>query len=150
LADTAEPGAVLVFPNFAQGLITLDNGAVEPNTQIEIAAVCPAPAPRGFPGATNSPQTCAQENAVYEVEVHWVCPGITIGQNMSCPESDFQVFVSTYGKVVFNPNGTPSGITANGRITVLAASERPPLCHGFPFIGTCGASNGNAGGMRCR
>ena len=122
LADTAEPGAVLVFPNFAQGLITLDNGAVEPNTQIEIAAVCPAPAPPGFPGATNSPQTCPQENAVYEVEVHWVCPGITIGQNMSvCPESDFQVFVSTYGKVVFNPNGTPSGITANGRITGFPA-----------------------------
>src|SRR5208282_4775912 len=45
LADTAEPGSVLVFPKFAQGLIALDNGAIEPNTQIEIAAVCPVPAP---------------------------------------------------------------------------------------------------------
>ena len=119
LADTAEPGAFLVFPKFAIGTALLDNGAVEPNTQIEIAAVCPAPlpAPVTFPTATPSPQTCNPVN--YEVEVHWVCPGVTIGQQASvCPENSFEVFVSTYGKVVFNPNGlTPPAITANGRLT---------------------------------
>src|SRR5208282_2870916 len=119
LADTAEPGAFLVFPKFAIGTATVDNGAIEPNTQIEIAAVCPAPlpAPVSFPAATPSPQTCTPVN--YEVEVHWVCPGVTIGQEASvCPENSFEDFVSTYGKVVFNPNGligTP--IPANGRIT---------------------------------
>jgi hypothetical protein len=139
LADTAEPGAVLVFPKFAQGLITLASGAVEPNTQIEIAAVCPAPAPPGFPGATNSPQTCAQQNAVYEVAVHWVCPGVTVGQNASvCPETDFVVFVSTYGKIVFNPNGlTTPAITGNGRITGYPALNgttpvpAPPCARGY-------------------
>jgi hypothetical protein len=49
LADTAEPGSVLVFPKFAQGTIALDNGVVEPNTQIEIAATCPAPPPAEVP-----------------------------------------------------------------------------------------------------
>ena len=117
LADTAEPGSVLVFPKFAQGTATLDNGGIEPNTQIEIAAVCPAPTPPTFTGATTSPQTCTPVN--YEVEVHWVCPGTTVGQETSvCLENDFQVFVSTYGKVVFNPNGLGfPAITANGRIS---------------------------------
>jgi hypothetical protein len=116
LADTAEPGSVLVFPKFGQGTVTVDNGAVEPRTQIEIGAVCPAPASPSFPGASQSPLTCTSAN--YEVEVHWVCPGITVGQETSvCEENGFQVFVSTYGKVVFNPNGAPSTITQNRRIT---------------------------------
>ncbi|HKM71771.1 MAG TPA: hypothetical protein VJX94_17225 [Stellaceae bacterium] len=121
LADTAEPGSVLVFPRFAQGTATLDNGAIEPNTQIEIAAVCPAPTPPTFTGATTSPQTCTPVN--YEVEVHWVCPGATVGQqNSVCQENSFEVFVSTYGKVVFNPNGlSGTPITANGRITGVGA-----------------------------
>jgi hypothetical protein len=116
LADTAEPGSVLVFPKFAQGTVILDNGAVEPRTQIEIGAVCPVSASPSLPGATPSPLTCTPAN--YEVAVHWVCPGVTIGQETSvCQENDFQVYVSTYGKVVFNPNGAPSAITQNGRIT---------------------------------
>src|ERR1700758_3756592 len=41
LADTAEPGAVLIFPKFAQGSLTLDSAALVPRTQIEIGAVCP-------------------------------------------------------------------------------------------------------------
>jgi len=114
LADTAEPGSVLVFPKFSQGTVTLDNGAIEPRTQIEIGAVCSAPP--SFPGPMPSPLTCTPLN--YEVSVHWVCPGKTIGQeNSVCQENDFQVFLSTYGKVVFNPNGAPSTITQNGRIT---------------------------------
>src|SRR5271165_415530 len=136
LADTAEPGSVLVFPKFAQGLITLDNGATEPNTQIEIAAVCPQTVPPGTSGVEASPQTCTP--ASYELEVHWVCPGVTLGQNISvCPETDFQVFVSTYGKVAFNPNGAPSGITANGRITGYPALNgtapvpAPPCPRGY-------------------
>src|SRR5208282_2710036 len=116
LADTAEPGSVLVFPKFGQGTVVLDNGAVEPRTQIEIGATCPAPALPSLPDAAQSPLTCPPVD--YEVAVHWVCPGVTIGQETSvCQENDFQIFVSTYGKVVFNPNGAPSAITANGRIT---------------------------------
>src|SRR5271166_2453464 len=136
LADTAEPGSVLVFPKFAQGLITLDNGATEPNPQIEIAAVCPQTVPPGTSGVEASPQTCTP--ASYELEVHWVCPGVTLGQNISvCPETDFQVFVSTYGKVAFNPNGAPSGITANGRLTGYPALNgttavpAPPCPRGY-------------------
>ena len=132
LADTAEPGSVLVFPKFAQGTATLDNGAIEPNTQIEIAAVCPAPTPPTFTGATTSPQTCIPVN--YEVDVHWVCPGTTVGQqNSVCQENDFQVFVSTYGKVVFNPNGLGfPAITANGRLTGYPALNGTTAVPGAP------------------
>src|SRR5271169_5146119 len=59
LADTAEPGSVLVFPKFAQGLISLDNGSIEPNTQLEIAAVCPVPA---ISAAGASPTECTRVN----------------------------------------------------------------------------------------
>src|SRR5208282_3197576 len=88
VASTDEPGSVLVFPKFAQGLITVDNGSIEPNTQIEIGAVCNVAdiTDLGQP----SPPTCAPKD--YEVEVHWVCPGVNIGQETSvCSENDFQV-----------------------------------------------------------
>src|SRR5271167_2413821 len=34
LADVAEPGSVLVFPKWALGTVTLDNGAIEPRVQL--------------------------------------------------------------------------------------------------------------------
>lgn len=116
LADTAEPGSVLVFPKFDKGTVTVDPTAsgglfpqVIPKTEIEIGAVCPGVGtPPGAP-----PPTCVHE--VYEVHVHWVCPGVTVGETSSvCKENDFEVFVSTFGKIVFNPNGTPA---RNGQIT---------------------------------
>ena len=114
LADTAEPGSVLVFPKFAQGEATLDNTAIEPKTQIEIGAVCE----KNTTAGAASPPNCAPV-ADIPVEVHWVCPGSTVGQDNSvCLENDFVVHVSTYGKVVFNPGldgGAP--ITQNNRIT---------------------------------
>src|SRR5208282_360449 len=110
VASTDEPGSVLVFPKFAQGLITVDNGSIEPNTQIEIGAVCSNTDSTLVNLGSPSPETCTPKD--FEIEVHWVCPGVNIGQETSvCSENDFQVFVSTYGKVVFNPNGAPSGIT---------------------------------------
>jgi len=114
LADTAEPGSVLVFPKFDRGTVIVDPTAsgglfpqVIPKTEIEIGAVCP-----GFSTGT-PPQVCT--HSVYQIHVHWVCPGVTVGQVSSvCKETDFEVFVSTNGKIVFNPNGTPA---RNGQLT---------------------------------
>jgi hypothetical protein len=112
LADTAEPGSVLIFPKFAQGSATLDNGATEPKIQIEIGAVCEQNTSTGSPA---SPASCVPL-ADIPVEVHWVCPGTAIGQQTSvCQENDFVVHLSTYGKIVFNPSGiTPTGTPITG------------------------------------
>src|SRR5215472_10620349 len=108
LADTAEPGAVLIFPKFSQGMVTLDSGAIVPRSQLEIGAVCENPLSSPIADST-SPVTCQGHN--YFVEVHWVCPGTPVGQETSvCSENDFQVELSTFGKIVFNPSGIiPSG-----------------------------------------
>src|ERR1700676_998527 len=100
LADTAEPGSVLVFPKFDRGTVIVDPTAsgglfpqVIPKTEIEIGAVGP-----GFSTGT-PPPVCV--HSVYQIHVHWVCPGVTVGQVSSvCKETDFEVFVSTNGKIV--------------------------------------------------
>ncbi len=122
LADTAEPGAVLIFPKFAQGSLTLDSGAIVPRTQIEIGAVCPNSLSTPIADST-SPVTCNNRN--YFVEVHWVCPGAPAGQeNSVCSENDFQIEVSTYGKVAFNPSGlTPSAAAGAGGPVVTGYSR---------------------------
>jgi len=118
LADTAEPGSVLVFPKFDTGTVIVDPAAsgglspqVIPKTEIEIGAVCP-----GFSTGT-PPPVCIDVN--YEIHVHWVCPGATVGEVSSvCQEIDFEVFVSTFGKIVFNPTGFPA---RNGQLTGFPA-----------------------------
>jgi len=111
LTDTAEPGSVLVFPKFKTGSVTVSSGAVEPQTQIEIAAVCNSP----LLSTGVSPTTCPSQT--YTVHVHWVCP--PAAGSTFCASNDFDVELTTYGKVVFNP-GLGGGVTlptSNGRIT---------------------------------
>src|ERR1700732_4658315 len=42
LADTAEPGSVLVYPKFSTGSVLVDGITTAPRTEIELGAVCPA------------------------------------------------------------------------------------------------------------
>jgi len=124
LADTAEPGSLLVFPKFMKDTVVVDpttSGGQFPQTipksEFEIGAVCPLPVP--VIAGTGIPQRCV--NTVYNVTIHWVCPGVTQGQVGSvCPENDFIVAVSTNGKVVFNPTGFPA---RNGQVTGYSASS---------------------------
>jgi hypothetical protein len=105
LADPSQPGSVLVWPKFVTGTVPVfagTNGAFNAaKTVIELGAICPAAA---------APCT---DNQTIHVHLHWVCPGVQIGQQTSvCSETDFTVPItfgtSSAGKITFNP-GTGTG-----------------------------------------
>jgi hypothetical protein len=100
LADTAEPGSVLVYPKFSTGSVLVDGITTAPRTEIELGAVCPAG------------RTCALDEPI-RVRVHWVCAPTVQTSAQVCQESDFDVKLTVNGKVRFNPSGIPmdSGTT---------------------------------------
>ena len=95
LADSEEPGSVIIYPKFVNRPAVSVDGAVLPRTEIEIGAVCPA----------NT--TCAEHQSV-KVRFHWVCPGTQdVTTKFVCPETDFDVVLSINGKLAFSADGTP-------------------------------------------
>jgi len=100
LADTAEPGSVLVYPKFSTGSVLVDGITTAPRTEIELGAVCPAG------------RTCALDEPI-RVRVHWVCAPTVQTSAQVCQESDFDVKLTVNGKLRFNPSGIPmdSGTT---------------------------------------
>lgn len=103
LADTAEPGSVLVWPKFVQGTVAVDAGtpgaATEDKTTIELGAVCPANEVNAIGGCL------IPDNTPVRVRLHWVCPGATVGASPNiCQETDFDVVVTLNGKATFNPS----------------------------------------------
>ena len=98
LNDASEPGSVIIFPKFVANQVHVD-GSLVAQTEIELGAVCP-------PEYVNAGGNCPEHQQV-KVRMHYVCPG-TEGVNSNiCPESDFDVFLTVYGKVAFSPDGTP-------------------------------------------
>jgi len=85
--DSEQPGSVLVFHKFIRGTNVNPNtaGSTEPKTEIEISVTCPkgASCPRG---------------QFVQLRAHWVC-----GQDVTCPESDFDLFTTVKGTMYFNP-----------------------------------------------
>jgi hypothetical protein len=123
LADTAEPGSVLVWPKFVQGEVTVDAGlagqAQEDRTTIELGAVCPANWPGGF----------CPEGTPVKVRLHWVCPALEGVNSQICQETDFDVRLTVNGKATFNPgavvNGVTVPITDTGDNTVVTPAPCP-------------------------
>jgi hypothetical protein len=93
LADSTEPGSLIVFPKFIKGTVTVD-GVVTPQSTFEISVVCPAGA------------TCAANQAV-RLHGDWVCPG---NARNICKELDFTLTTTVNGTVTFDPSRL--GITA--------------------------------------
>jgi len=100
LADTQEPGSVIVFPKFSQVRFS-ENPPSHPEptdtgplvTEIEVGVVCP----KGV--------VCPEGQRV-KIRFHWVCPGDQkLEHKFICPEVDFDVFATVNGKVIFNPQG---------------------------------------------
>jgi len=99
LADTDEPGSVLVFPSVHTGSVqTVDHGGV-PRTRFEISALCPKdqdcsviPAENGNPFGT------------VRLRGHWVCGGDASG---ICRETDFNLKTTVNGTVTFSTDDLP-------------------------------------------
>jgi hypothetical protein len=99
LADTTEPGSVLVFPSVHTGSVTtVDHGAV-PRTRFEISVVCPkdqdcsaVPVENGNPFGT------------VHLRGHWVCPGDASG---ICRETDFNLKTTVNGTLAFSTDDLP-------------------------------------------
>jgi hypothetical protein len=91
LSDSQEAGSVIVFPKFIRGTVTVD-GVVTPSTEIEVGVVCPAGV------------TCPEGQSV-KIRFHWVCGSSEASQatSFACKETDFDLFESVNGKLVFNP-----------------------------------------------
>jgi hypothetical protein len=87
LADSQEPGSVLVFPLFETGTVMTTDQGILPITQIEISVVCP----------TGS--SCMDGQDV-DIHAHWVC-----SNNVVCSEKDFTVNTTVNGTIVINPQG---------------------------------------------
>jgi hypothetical protein len=103
LADTNEPGSVIVWPKFQTGTVPVNAGTPDAfnavMSLIELGAVCPPDTPS--PG-------CA-DNSTQAVHLHWVCPGAAVGELPSvCPSTDFTVTItygnSSAGKITLNPS----------------------------------------------
>jgi len=94
LADSQQPGSVIVFPKFIRGFVPVDGSAI-PATEFEVGVVCP----KG--------QLCAERQAI-KIRFHYVC-GVTeadVSSSFVCRETDFDAVVTVNGKLVFNPEGT--------------------------------------------
>ena len=98
LNDSSEPGSVIIFPKFVANQVIVDGSSVA-QTEIELGAVCP-------PEFVNAGGNCPEHQSV-KVRMHYVCPGEEGKNSNICPESDFDVCLSVYGKVAFSPDGTP-------------------------------------------
>jgi hypothetical protein len=120
LSDSQEPGSVIVFPKFIAGTVTVD-GEVRPKTEIEVGVVCP----KGF--------TCT-EHTFIKIRFHWVCPADqTFEHKFICPEVDFDLTATYFGKLVFSPEG---GVNTAGVTGAFAnVSVPPPPCDRGYLIG---------------
>jgi hypothetical protein len=93
LADSQEPGSVIVFPKFVRGFVTVD-GVPAPRTEFELGVVCP----RGV--------TCPERQLI-KIRFHYVCGGDQNPFNkFICQEVDFDATVTVNGKLVFNTEAT--------------------------------------------
>ena len=91
LADSQQPGSVLVFPRFLTG--TADG---EPRSEFEIGITCP----KG---------TRCDEDTDVKLRAHWVCPGNQDPVNKYiCKETNFDLRSTVWGTIRINPNNIGS------------------------------------------
>lgn len=117
LADSQEPGSVLVFPKFQRG--TFIDTAVTAEvayaqTEFEISVVCP----KGSEGTA----ACSFGREV-TLRAHWVCPG-SYYKPSTCSEISFNLKTTVNGTLYFNPEGV--AIDVLGR----------PVANAFPSNAT--------------
>jgi hypothetical protein len=102
LADSLEPGSVIVWPKFETGSVNVFPGTAgqfsAARTLIELGNV---------------------GNSDVTVHLEWVCPGVTVGEIPSvCPALDFFVTLTANQKVTFNPSDIVNPIPSDYNETV--------------------------------
>jgi hypothetical protein len=102
LADSLEPGSVIVWPKFETGSVNVFPGTAgqfsAAKTLIELGNV---------------------GNSDVTVHLEWVCPGVTVGEIPSvCPALDFFVTLTANQKVTFNPSDIVNPIPSDYNETV--------------------------------
>jgi hypothetical protein len=123
LSDSQEPGSVIVFPKFIQGIAPLPEGPVTPQTELEIGVVCP----KGV--------TCSEHQAI-KIRFHWVC-GTTeadLAGSFVCKETDFDINATVFEKIVLTPNGEAAGfypVAGGGLPTKFAPAANCPNGGGY-------------------
>jgi len=101
LNDATEPGSAIVFPKFVRGFVTVPGEATpQPRTEFEVGVVCP----KG--------QLCPEGQKV-KIRFHYVCGSseASINSSFVCRETDFDLFTTVNGKLVFNTEGLLPGNT---------------------------------------
>jgi hypothetical protein len=99
LADSEQPGSVIIYPKFINLPQVNVDGNTVPRTEIEIGAVCP-------PAYVAAGNACAEDQSVI-VNFQWVCPGAEGVNSNICPVESFQVVLSVFGKLAFSADGIP-------------------------------------------
>jgi hypothetical protein len=101
LSDSQQPGSVIIYPKFvnAPSVTTAGDLAVLPRTEIEIGVVCPPT------NLTPNGTVCAEHQSV-KIRFHWVCPGLQDVNSNICPEEDFDIVTSVWGKLAFPADGS--------------------------------------------
>jgi hypothetical protein len=137
LADSSEPGSIIVYQKFQKGFVTVDAGqptqTVQPRTLIELGATCPVN------------MDCGVQDLVVAVEFRWVCPaqpdnaGAQFSDAGICVENDFLVRLTVNGKVWFSPNGGATSGDLAGQIVPQA-----PCGRGY-LIGSVANVSGQSG-----
>ena len=107
LADTQEPGSVIVFPRFTMGSFTVHPGTagqfVAARTVIEVGTVCPIGVVCAFGDKVN-------------VHFHWVCP--PVAGSTICTETDFVV------PFTVDPNGGGDKLTFTMSAAAMSCSSQ--------------------------
>src|SRR5437899_3326746 len=136
LYDSEEPGSVIVFPKFVNGVV-----GGEPRSEFEVSLVCP-PALRLPDGSCDN----IGEGTRFKLKAEWVCPGSQKPQDkFICHETDFELFTTLNGTVTFNPNNIGAGAfpvlgqgsTAPTVFTPTVTAQRvagPPCDRGYVIV----------------
>jgi len=120
LADSQEPGSVIVFPKFVQGTVSLPEGGLAPITELEIGIVCP----KGV--------VCPEHQPI-KLRLHWVCgtSEADLAGSFVCRETDFDLTATVFEKIVITPNGEGVGQYAPGLPTKFTPPANCPNGGGY-------------------
>jgi hypothetical protein len=107
LSDSQEPGSVIVFPKFIQGIVSVD-GLTTPRSELNIGIFCPK-------------NVICPEHEPVKIRFHWVCGTreANLAGSFVCEETDFDVTATVFEKIVLVSDGSNVGFYGAGLPTKI-------------------------------